>query len=383
MDFLKGLSKEEFLNNYWEKKPFVFRGALDKPEEFMELQDILDMSTDKFFESRCVSKEGNQWNVENGPFESERFQNKTKIWTLISHNLNLYIENVFQLVKELDFLPRWLFDDAMSTYSTKNSSVGAHIDNYNVFIIQITGKRLWEIEYLPKKEFQEGLDVRILKEFNPDTTYTLIPGDMIYIPPHVAHHGTSKSESLSLSLGYKSLEDKKLIEQFSLETLNSFESEEFYKTSFNHPLSDTHLISDTIIEDLHTRLLNEFKNKERFRDFILKLTSTPNSSPEESPDSSDNASLLENTTTQEFTSLFKSTPLYKDEFLRFSAYQDRDAPFFHVSINEHLFKVDEVQYELLKEVVDATSEIEITRDRFQALESILFSLYKKKILFFS
>ena len=51
------------------------------------------------------------------------------------------------------------------------------------------------------------LIIKILKEFHPDETHILSPGDMIYIPPHVAHEGKSIGDSLSLSLGFKSLED--------------------------------------------------------------------------------------------------------------------------------------------------------------------------------
>lgn len=127
MNFFNGPNKKEFLENYWEKTPFVFRNVLSDPEALIDIKDIINMACDEYYESRLVSKD-QDWQVEDGPFSQEQFKNKNLNWTLINHDLDLYLEKIAKLKQELCFLPQWLFDDVMSTYSTTGSSVGAHID---------------------------------------------------------------------------------------------------------------------------------------------------------------------------------------------------------------------------------------------------------------
>ena len=369
MNFLNELTEEEFLKDFWEKKPYVFRNVIKNPNELIDIDDLKEMASDEFYESRLIKKEMDAWEVKDGPFENMEYADKKKNWTLINHNLDLYLPKVKEVVNNLNFLPKWLFDDAMSTYSTTGSSVGAHIDNYNVFILQLSGSRTWKIQLDPKKGFIPELEVKILKEFYEDEEYQLNPGDMIYIPPHVAHHGISNTQSLSLSLGYKSLEDKKLMEQFCMYQFQRFDSDDFYKTNFKKPSQSPTLINDDIIEDLRKRLLNNISDPVSFKNFLLTHTSAPKRPTEP----------LE-FEWEEFITLFKQKSLFRDEYARFSCIKNKDS--YSYGINEFIFDIDLNQAHLLDKISNLNNQDEINFNEYSSIESILYELANQGIVFF-
>lgn len=375
MKFLNELCPENFLQDYWEKKPLVFRGVVSDPKALIEKDDLIEMASDEFYESRLIKKTKEKWDVQDGPFDKKELKKiddpiLSEERTLINHNLELYLPEIKNLVENLSFLPKWLFDDAMTTYSTKGSSVGAHIDNYNVFILQLNGSRTWRLEMNPKKGFIEDLDVKILKEFNHDTEYQLNPGDMIYIPPHVAHHGISNEQSLSISLGYKSLEDKKILEQFCMYQFQRFQSEDFYKTSFNEVAKSPTLIPQSIIEDLKQKLITNISKPEMFRDFLLSFTSAPKRTTD----------TIE-FDWEEFLQLFESNPLFKDEYARFSCIKDGFNN-YKFGINEFIFEATKDQAELINRISLLSNQEEISYQEFEPIKEILFELTSLGITFF-
>ncbi len=373
MKFLNKLDKIDFLKNYWEQKPVVIKNALQgiNAESLIDLNELIEMATDDYFESRLVSFNDPQWSVQDGPIERKDITDQTKNWTLVNHNLELYLENIYKLTKQMSFLPRWLFDDAMSTYSTDGSSVGAHIDNYNVFIMQLQGKRKWEIQHNPNPEFQEGLAVKILKEFTADESFTLEPGDLIYIPPHVAHHGISIGQSLSISLGFKSLEDKKLIDQLSLELINEFDSEAFYKTKYSGIEKDQLVIDELNLKDIEERLLKLISDKKFLAKSILKFGSRTKRVTQFNDD-------LEY---DEFIKHFKELPLYKDEFIRFAALKNKEN--YQLAINEFVFDLDADQYSKLSNISEYTAQDMIEYSTYENYSDILYQWFQLGFVFFA
>ena len=304
-NFENTISKKEFITQYWEKKPLVFKNVLNDPTTLIDPEDLMEMAQDEELESRLICYNG-EWSNFDGPFENDFIKDHPS-WTLINHNVENQFPDIEKLKLDLNFLPLWLFDDAMTTYSNKDSSVGAHIDNYNVFIIQLRGSRKWQIQYNPNTEFEEGLEVKILKEFSCDEEFILNPGDMIYIPPHIAHHGISQTESLSLSLGFKSLEYDKLLNQLGLTLLEAEIEDPFYKTNFKETVQSTFEIDEINLKSLKENLILKLKDSNFLEETILKFTTTPKNYPEEAEFSY-----------EEFVNTFKTKPLYRDEFARLS-----------------------------------------------------------------
>lgn len=238
---LGDLTLEDFFSEYWEKKPLLIRGAIENLDDLAEVQDLIDLSMDKDFESRLIiqGKSAQDFQMEHGPFDQKKFKNlEAKKWTLIAHNLNLLAPPFFEIQKQIQFLPDWIFDDIMATYSKPGCTVGAHIDNYNVFIFQGKGERKWQLQLNPNKEFIPDIDVKILKEFTADIEWDLKPGDLIYIPPHVAHYGVSTTESISYSIGLKSLDHERLINHYVTWMMSNYEDDGFIKLDFDKKIAN-------------------------------------------------------------------------------------------------------------------------------------------------
>lgn len=375
MNILGTITTEDFLSNYWEKKPLVIRGAYKDSESISNIDDLIHMACDNYYESRMIKKEKDKekdvWSVETGPFNKKEFKNKSAFWTLIIHNLNLYLPKARILEKAVEFIPKWLFDDVMCTYSTEGSSVGAHIDNYNVFILQGSGKRSWSIEYKPNKEFQEGLEVKILKEFNPDETFILEPGDMIYIPPHVAHAGESLTESVSYSIGFKSLEDKPMLNALSLKVLEELQSEDFYKTSFDKATSNSFEVLPSFIEKIKNRLNAQLFEPDFFNKYLLGFLSHSKSFVP----GDDNTDV----DFKEFTQLLATHELCRDEHTRMAYTKEADK--FIVSINEFIFEIDSGD---LTELTDIFNQAPNTKINIKSeFSDLYYQLFQEGLLYVS
>ena len=275
-----------------------------------------------------------------------------------------------EVQKEFEFLPAWLFDDAMTTLSNAGSTIGAHIDNYNVFIIQLEGTRKWELQTNPDKEYHEGLEVKILKNFTPDTTYTLEPGDLIFIPPHVAHRGTSITDGLSLSIGFKSIEDKAIMEQVAVELVNQFQSELFYKTSYASAVTDPFEVSEKTMNEIKARILTNMNSEQYLEDAILKFMSTTKRPVQETE-----------IQLEEFLELAQAEPLFKDEYVRVSAFKTRGQ--YRVSINDFTLKLNTKDYEFIKYLAYKTCEDEIDLNEYSEYKNLAYTLYLKGVLFFN
>ena len=365
------MSEAEFLANYWEKRPIVLRNVIDDPETIVDEKDLLTMALDEDYETRMIRKENN-WEVFQGPFTEDAFNNKNKFWTLIVHNMNLYFPRIKQLEKAVEFIPKWLFDDVMCTYSTKGSSVGAHIDNYNVFILQTSGQRRWSIQHEPNKAFQDNIDVKILKEFKADEEFILNPGDMIYIPPHVAHWGESLTQSCSLSIGFKSLEDKDLLDSLCLGIISEeVEQEQFIKTNFknSHREKPFH-IGEKLITNLYDKVFEKLNRKDIFEKVLLKNLSTPKKVFEENE-----------LAYEEFLSYLNEMPLYKDEFCR-GVILDKNN-IIKVSINTLDFQIESDYREDIESFLLLDHNTPIEKVTIENNTNLFYQLYLQGSIYFS
>lgn len=273
--FLNNLSEEEFLKKYWNKRPLLIKKAVDNTEDLSSFEDFVELSGDAEFETRLVYETGGDypWQAKSGPFKSSDFK-KNALWTLIVHNLDLINPDFFDLTKNINFIPRWHFDDVMATISKKGASVGAHIDDYSVFILQGRGKRKWLIEENPIHDYHPDLDIKLLTEFNPNIEWELEPGDMVYIPPNVAHHGITLEDSVSYSLGFKSIRYKDLLDVFVTELMGSLDEASFHDNKM--PLQKNSLeVLDYVFEKVHKDLLKNLNDKDLFKESLLKYLTRP------------------------------------------------------------------------------------------------------------
>ncbi len=219
MIHFENISEQEFLAEYWQKKPLLIKQALPNFISPMSPDELAGLSLEEEFESRLITGSiiDNNWSLTNGPFSETAFSNLPENnWTLLIQGVDRFIPEVESLITHFDFIPRWRFDDVMISYAAKGGSVGPHFDYYNVFLLQGSGKRRWQLsnKNCTLNNYLADVPLRIMDQFTADQTIDVEPGDILYIPPKVAHHGVSLSDDCTtLSFGYRSYSGKEMFGQ--------------------------------------------------------------------------------------------------------------------------------------------------------------------------
>lgn len=213
-------SPADFLDTYWQKKPLVIRDALPHFQSPLSPNELAGLACEQGIESRLILKEGGDypWELREGPFDQETFLDLPEThWTVLVQEVDRLIPEVAALLDHFRFLPDWRLDDIMVSYAPTHGTVGPHIDNYDVFLLQGLGHRRWRIGAGPveTEEIVPDLDVRILADFEPDEEFVLGPGDMLYLPPRVAHHGIAEDdECMTYSVGFRAPSHQDLVGSF-------------------------------------------------------------------------------------------------------------------------------------------------------------------------
>jgi 50S ribosomal protein L16 3-hydroxylase len=329
--FLGTISKQDFLQNYWEKKPLLIKKAVPNIESYVEADDLIDLALDKDFESRIVYNNAKEISAKDGPLKKKDFDKEG--WTLACHNLNLLNDDFYDLRSNLDFLPDWLFDDIMATHSKADATIGAHIDKYNVFILQGSGTRKWELELNPDHAYQENISIKILKNFKPDLEWILEPGDMIYIPSGVAHRGTSLTDSISYSLGFKALRTENILQQFLTDLSQSIETEDYLKDQTTNEVSDPFLMPSGIDQYFYKKLQEVTQNPEQFKLWMASYLSTPRNPIEKGE------VYLE----EEVMELVKESTINRDVFTKVASFKNEDM--MVMAINNQTYQLKPESYQ--------------------------------------
>ncbi|MBL4712749.1 MAG: cupin domain-containing protein [Gammaproteobacteria bacterium] len=190
------ISTTHFLEQYWQKKPLLIRNAFPNLPTLLTAEELAGLACEEHVNARLVlEKAGNKpWQLEFGPFDESRFsQLPTTNWSLLVSDVEKHCPETKALLKAFRFIPDWRIDDLMISYAPPGGSVGAHVDAYDVFLIQLCGQRLWQISEKFSDETLEDVDLHILKNFSPEHEWLLNAGDMLYLPPNVAHHGIAQA----------------------------------------------------------------------------------------------------------------------------------------------------------------------------------------------
>ena len=221
--FPLGMPAEQFLREYWQKKPLLIRNAFPGFESPLQPEDLAGLACEEGALARIVSHEADadKWTLRTGPFAEEDFPGMPDHdWTLLVQDVDKWDADVAELLKAFAFLPRWRIDDIMISFAATNGSVGAHVDQYDVFLLQAQGQRRWQIDAgrNPPLGFRDDADIKLLREFNPSHDWVLNPGDMLYLPPNVPHHGIALNPCLTFSIGMRAPSSAELISDY-LDTL--------------------------------------------------------------------------------------------------------------------------------------------------------------------
>ena len=212
---LGALDIDRFMARHWQRRPLLVRGAFPGFRDPLSPAQVLSLAGDDAAQSRLVRRIGKDWRLEHGPFPAARFkQLPRRDWTVLVQDTNHFSARADALLRRFDFVPHARIDDVMVSYAVPGGGVGPHVDSYDVFLLQGLGRRRWQISRQEDHRFIPGLPLKVLQRFAPEEEWVLEAGDMLYLPPGVAHHGVAESECLTWSIGFRAPTDAEIVEGF-------------------------------------------------------------------------------------------------------------------------------------------------------------------------
>jgi 50S ribosomal protein L16 3-hydroxylase len=159
-----------------------------------------------------------RWKVRNGPFTEKDFaKTGNRNWTLLVQDVDKWDADVAAILPHFGFIPSWRIDDVMISYAEDGGGVGAHVDHYDVFLIQGVGQRRWRIDDRRDApiEFRDDVELKLLRRFDPTHDWILESGDMLYLPPGVPHEGTAIGNCMTYSVGMRAPSTAELLIDFA------------------------------------------------------------------------------------------------------------------------------------------------------------------------
>jgi len=210
LNFPNGVTEAIFLQKYWQQQPLVLRQAFNDINELLSCEDLLQLSYQEDVESRLVIQDlhNDEYSLIHGPqsqTQLQQLENQTH-WTLLVQSVNLWLPRIAHLSRHFEFIPQWRFDDIMLSYATDQGGVGPHTDEYDVFLLQISGKRRWLVgapgSEVIAKTTSSGLCQ--VESYKAEIDTVLDVGDMLYLPPGTAHNGIGVGTGMTLSVGFRS-----------------------------------------------------------------------------------------------------------------------------------------------------------------------------------
>ncbi|MBF6030346.1 cupin domain-containing protein [Pseudomonas sp. P115] len=266
LQLLGGITAREFLRDYWQKKPLLIRQAIPDFESPIDADELAGLALEEEVESRLVIEHGERpWELRRGPFAEDAFSTlPEREWTLLVQAVDQFVPEVAELLEQFRFLPSWRIDDVMISFAAPGGSVGPHFDNYDVFLLQAQGKRNWKIGQMCNSEspLLQHADLRILAEFEESAEWVLEPGDMLYLPPRLAHFGIAEDDCMTYSVGFRAPSAAEVLTHFTDFLSQYLTDEERYTDADAQPVSDPHQIQSDALDRLKS-LLAEHMSDER------------------------------------------------------------------------------------------------------------------------
>ena len=213
---LGGLTPERFLAKHWQRRPLLVRGAVADPGALPGRAALAALAMRDDVESRLVTAFDGAWTLEQGPFD--RLPRQKRDWTLLVQGVNLYDAAADALMRRFDFVSAMRLDDLMISHAVDGGGVGPHLDSYDVFLLQVEGRRRWRwsapVASIDAEAWIEGLPLKQLRHFAPDDEAVLEPGDLLYLPPACAHEGVALGSCTTASIGFRAPSWNALTQEF-------------------------------------------------------------------------------------------------------------------------------------------------------------------------
>ena len=224
LQLLNGLTPAQFLVEYWQKKPLLIKNAITNFTGLLSPDELAGLACEDEVQSRIVKYKKGKWTADNGPFDEDDFANLTNNptpennWTLLVQSVNHHLPEGAALLQLFDFIPHARLDDLMVSYAPNGGGVGPHFDSYDVFLLQGQGKRIWRISEQTDLSLVENAPLRILQNFDTSQEWLVEAGDLLYLPPYLAHWGIAVTDNsvdcMTYSIGFRAPKNQELATEF-------------------------------------------------------------------------------------------------------------------------------------------------------------------------
>ncbi len=281
--WLGGLSPNQFMARYWQKKPLLVRNAFPDFEPAVSIDEVLALCTQDTLQTRLIqsapkgrSRHSGNWSLAHGPF---RKRDLPKIsdpnWTVLVQQVNTLLPAADRFLDAFRFIPEARLDDLMISVAGPGGGIGAHTDSYDVFLVQAQGQRRWEIAQHFAPAFIEDLPLKILRSFQAEHEWLLHPGDLLYLPPQVAHRGTAVGTGcMTWSIGFRAPGRLALADQAFSQHLDQLEESD-WRDPWLKASAQPGEIPERLLAALTRQVLQTFPDRAALRSAIARALSEP------------------------------------------------------------------------------------------------------------
>ncbi len=271
-----------FFEEYWQKRPFFQKNALSDFRNSILKRDVINLAQSPDYNPRVIQHivASDDWELFDGPFAPKDFQTifEEFPWTLLLNDTERVMEPVHHLLENFRCFPNWRLDDVQLSYAVPDGSVGPHVDSYDVFLVQIKGKRCWKIEQNPISDDRPKRDdvlISLLKEFNPDLEFIASPGDLLYLPANTPHWGIAMNKCITASIGFKAPDIHLLTSAISEISANMKRVREPYTYGSDKVTLDPGRVSSHLIDWFHNEIRHLAKDREYLERTLCKALTMP------------------------------------------------------------------------------------------------------------
>ncbi len=268
-----------FLRDYWQKKPLLVRQAWREWHNPLEPDELAGLACEPEVEARLIEALADAPKVEHGPLAETRFAKLgRKPWTLLVQAVDHHVTEVAELLEPFRFIPNWRIDDVMVSYATDGGGVGAHFDQYDVFLVQGLGRRRWRVGQRcdESSELLSHDDLRLLADFEATDEWVLEPGDMLYVPPGIAHDGVAVGDDcMTYSIGFRAPSRADLIGHWVDDILTDMADDDRYGDPGLQRQANPGEITSEAIGALHAMITEKLGDRTAFARWFGAYNSTP------------------------------------------------------------------------------------------------------------
>lgn len=268
-----------FLREYWQQKPLLIRNPWNAWHNPLDPDELAGLACEDEVESRLVAGTAESLSLEHGPLREDRFAGLgSAAWTLLVQSVDHHVPAVASLLDQFRFIPNWRVDDVMVSYAADGGGVGPHFDNYDVFLIQGSGRRRWQVGDICDSDtpLSQHPDLRLIEDFQPTSEWVLDPGDMLYLPPRFAHDGVAVGDDcMTYSVGFRAPSREELIAGWTQHALADLSDDDRYRDPALTRQDNPGEISGGALDELHAMATQGLNDPDAFARWFGEYCTAP------------------------------------------------------------------------------------------------------------